>query len=35
MFKNYVHRGEIFAQAVQGLALDLGLELDVHGGVQI
>jgi UDP-N-acetylmuramoylalanine--D-glutamate ligase len=35
MFKNYVHRGEIFAQAVQGLALDLGLELDVHGGVQL
>ncbi len=35
MFKNYVHRGEVFAQAVQGLALDLGLELDVHGGVQI
>jgi UDP-N-acetylmuramoylalanine--D-glutamate ligase len=35
MFKNYVHRGEIFAHAVQGLALDLGLELDVHGGVQL
>ena len=35
MFKNYVHRGEVFAQAVQGLALDLGLELDVHGGVQV
>ena len=34
MFKNYVHRGEVFAQAVQELALDLGLELDVHGGVQ-
>ena len=35
MFKNYVQRGEVFAQAVQGLALDLGLELDVHGGVQV
>jgi len=35
MFKNYVHRGEVFAQAVHALALDLGLELDVHGGVQV
>jgi UDP-N-acetylmuramoylalanine--D-glutamate ligase len=35
MFKNYVHRGEVFAQAVQELALDLGLELDFHGGVQV
>ena len=35
MFKNYVHRGEVFAQAVQDLALDLGLELDMHGGAQI
>ena len=34
MFKNYVHRGEVFAQAVQALALDLGVELDIHGGVQ-
>jgi UDP-N-acetylmuramoylalanine--D-glutamate ligase len=35
MFKNYVHRGEVFAQAVQALALDLGLEIDMHGGAQI
>ena len=35
MFKNYVHRGEVFAQAVQALALDLGLEIDRHGGAQI
>ena len=35
MFKNYVHRGEVFVQAVQDLALDLGLELDIHGGAQI
>ena len=35
MFKNYVHRGEVFAQAVQALALDLGLEIDMHGGVQL
>jgi UDP-N-acetylmuramoylalanine--D-glutamate ligase len=35
MFKNYVHRGEVFEQAVQSLALDLGLELDIHGGAQI
>lgn len=35
MFKNYVHRGEVFAQAVQEMALDLGLELDVHGGVLV
>ena len=35
MFKNYVHRGEVFAQAVQELALDLGLELDVQGGVLV
>jgi len=35
MFKNYVHRGEVFVQAVQALALDLGLELDIHGGAQI
>lgn len=35
MFKNYVHRGEVFAQAVQALALDVGLEIDLHGGAQI
>jgi len=35
MFKNYVHRGEVFAQAVQELALDLGVELDVQGGVLV
>lgn len=35
MFKNYMHRGEVFAQAVQALALDLGLELDIYGGAQI
>jgi len=35
MFKNYVHRGEVFVQAVQDLALDLGLELDIHGGAQV
>jgi hypothetical protein len=35
MFKNYVHRGEVFAHAVQELALDLGLELDVHGGALV
>ena len=35
MFKNYVHRGEVFAQAVHALALDLGLEIDLHGGAQI
>jgi UDP-N-acetylmuramoylalanine--D-glutamate ligase len=35
MFKNYVHRGEVFAQAVQALALDSGLEIDLHGGAQI
>lgn len=35
MFKNYVHRGEVFAQSVQEMALDLGLELDVHGGVLV
>ena len=34
MFKNFVRRGEVFAQAVQALALDAGLELDVHGGAQ-
>jgi UDP-N-acetylmuramoylalanine--D-glutamate ligase len=34
MFKNYVHRGEVFAQAVQTLAQDLGIELDHLGGVQ-
>jgi len=34
MFKNYAHRGEVFAQAVHALALDLGLELDIHGGAQ-
>jgi hypothetical protein len=35
MFKNYVHRGEVFAQAVQELALDLGVELDVQVGVLV
>jgi hypothetical protein len=35
MFKNYVHRGEVFAQAVQELALDLGVELGVQGGVLV
>ena len=35
MFKNYVHRGEVFAHAVQELALDLGLELDVHVGALV
>lgn len=35
MFKNYVHRGEVFAQAVQALALDWGLALDIHGGTQV
>jgi hypothetical protein len=34
MFKNYVHRGEVFAQAVQALAQDQGIELDHLGGVQ-
>jgi UDP-N-acetylmuramoylalanine--D-glutamate ligase len=34
MFKNYVHRGEVFAQAVQALAQEQGIELDHLGGVQ-
>jgi UDP-N-acetylmuramoylalanine--D-glutamate ligase len=34
MFKNYVHRAEVFAQAVQALAQDLGIELDHLRGVQ-
>ena len=33
MFTNYVQRGEVFAQAVQAMALEQGLAVDVWGGV--